>query len=231
MTTLSTPIAQPAQRRCDPAAATTRSLLGYGVLVGPAYAAAVTAQAVTRDGFDPLRHPASLLALGEHGWVQTATFLVAGVMVVLAATGMRRSLAGGNGGTWGPRLVGLFGVGMLAAAAFPLDPGLGFPAGAPEGPGELSWHGIGHLVAGGIAFPAIGAACVVVGGRLARAGDRAMAAYSRASAVVFAVCYLASVTQLAGPVNALVFSAAVATVLAWLTVTCSHLYRRAGRAH
>jgi hypothetical protein len=48
----------------DPAAAVTRSLLGYGVLAGVFYLMVGLVQARTRDGYDPTRHDQSLLANG-----------------------------------------------------------------------------------------------------------------------------------------------------------------------
>jgi hypothetical protein len=49
---------------------TTRALLTCGVVTGPLYIAVVLIQALTRDGFDLTRHPASLLSNGDVGWVQ-----------------------------------------------------------------------------------------------------------------------------------------------------------------
>jgi len=71
----------------DRGAAITRALLGYGVLVGPFYLAVGLVQALVRDGFDLARHPLSLLANGPGGWIQTANFVVSGLMVVAAALG------------------------------------------------------------------------------------------------------------------------------------------------
>ncbi len=48
----------------DRGAAVTRSLLGYGVLVGPFYLAVGLIQAALRQGFDIKRHPLSVLANG-----------------------------------------------------------------------------------------------------------------------------------------------------------------------
>jgi hypothetical protein len=48
----------------DPAAAVTRSLLGYGVLAGVFYLMVGLARARTRDGFDLTRHDLSLLVNG-----------------------------------------------------------------------------------------------------------------------------------------------------------------------
>ena len=73
-------------------AAVTRSLLGCGVLAGPFYLAVSLIQALLRDGFDLARHPLSLLANGPGGWVQTANFVLTGLMVLAAAVGFGRVL-------------------------------------------------------------------------------------------------------------------------------------------
>jgi hypothetical protein len=113
----------------------TRVLLSCGVVAGPLFLAVVFAQALTRDGFDLSRHPISLLSLGELGWIQIANFVVAGVLYVACAVGMRRVLHPGRGGTWGPVLVGGLGVGLILAGVFVADAGAGFPPGrAGRGP-------------------------------------------------------------------------------------------------
>jgi len=47
---------------------------------------------------------------------------------------MRRVLRGRRGGTWGPLLIGAFGVSQIFGGVFLADPGLGFPPGAPKDP-------------------------------------------------------------------------------------------------
>ena len=104
----------------DHSAVVTRSLLGYGVIVGPLYLAAGLVQAFVRDGFDLARHPLSLLANGPGGWVQTANFVVSGLMVVAAAIGFARVLGPNSRAvSW---FLGAFGVSMLAAAVLRADP-------------------------------------------------------------------------------------------------------------
>jgi len=52
---------------------------------------------LTRDGFDPRRHPLRLLSLGGLGWIQITNLIVAGPPFVAAAVGMRRVLHSGQG--------------------------------------------------------------------------------------------------------------------------------------
>ncbi len=86
---------------CTPAQRVTRSLLGYGVLAGVVFEASVLIQGLTRRGFRLAHHDASLLSNGPLGWIQIATFLVAGAMTIACAAGMRRALAdAGRAGSW-----------------------------------------------------------------------------------------------------------------------------------
>ncbi len=135
----------------------TRSLLGYGVLAGPFYLTVSLAQVFTRDGFDPTRHSWSLLANGSHGWIQIANFILSGLMTLAAAVGLGRALRPGRAATWAGRLVGAYGVALIGAGLLRADPALGFPVGTPDGPGTVSWHGVGHLLAGAVGF-----LCVIV---------------------------------------------------------------------
>jgi Protein of unknown function (DUF998) len=129
----------------------TAQLLTAGIVAGPLFLALWALQAFTRDGFDPGRHPISLLSLGDLGWIQIANFVVTGALLVACAVGLRQVLHPGRGGTWGPRLVGAVGAGMVLAGVFVTDAGAGFPPGAPAGAPKLSWHGalheVGYLVA------------------------------------------------------------------------------------
>jgi hypothetical protein len=143
---------------------TTHRLLAAGLLAGPLFVGSGLAQAATREGFDLTRHPVSLLALGDGGWVQVATFVATGALTAACAAGLRRVPSAGS---WGPRLLGVFGAGLVAAGVFVTDAGAGFPAGAPAGAPEPSWHGILHEAGFGIAMLGWTAAAVVVTHRFA----------------------------------------------------------------
>ncbi|HKD96445.1 MAG TPA: DUF998 domain-containing protein, partial [Micromonosporaceae bacterium] len=161
MTVTTTASADTTANGCAPADRVTKSLLGYGILAGPFYVTVSLAQALTRQGFDLTRHSWSLLSNGGLGWIQVTNFVLTGLMVIAGAVGMRRAMAGGAGARWVPRLVGVYGTALVAAGALRADPALGFPAGTPDGHGTVSWHGAGHLIAGGIGFLCVIAACFV----------------------------------------------------------------------
>lgn len=65
----------------------------------------------------------SELAIGRYGFVQTLAFVAFGIGALALAAGLRRSTKGSWGSLVGSRLVGLFGIGVLLDAAFPIDPG------------------------------------------------------------------------------------------------------------
>ena len=114
---------------CTPAQRVTRSLLGYGVLAGTVFEASILIQGLTRHGFRLAHDDASLLSNGPLGWIQIATFGVSGAMTIACAVGMRRALAGRAGGTWGPRLIAVYGAGLMAAGLLaPIRPTASAPA-------------------------------------------------------------------------------------------------------
>lgn len=204
---------------CDRTAAVTRSLLGYGVLAGPFYVLVGVVQGLTRHGFDFAKHDLSLLANGSLGWIQILNLVLSGLMTIAAAVGMRRTH---QAGTWGPRLVAGYGVGLVLAGVFVADPMNGFPVGAPPGrPAGTSWHSLLHIAAGSIGFACLIAACFV----LARRCNRGLAWYSRVTGVLFGVSFLGIASGSGSPAVVLGFSAGVLLAWAWLAVTSVHLYR------
>jgi len=142
---------------------TTNRLLSAGVVAAPFFTVLALAQAATRPGYDLTRHPVSMLALGERGWIQTTNFVVCGLLMLVAAAGLRRARRGQKGGTWGPILLVTQGIGLLIAAVFEMDPGDGFPIGTPAGaPTTMSGHMILHNVGGSLTFFTLIAACFVL---------------------------------------------------------------------
>jgi hypothetical protein len=156
----------------------TKILLACGVVGGPLFIVAALAQAFTRSGFD-LRHQViSMLSLGDLGWIQIANFVVSGLLALALAVGVRRALHPGRAGTWGPLLIGAYGVGFISAGLFHPDPAFGFPPGAPAGmPTVTSGHAIVHNLSFFVAFIGLIAACLVFARREAGLGHRGWAVY------------------------------------------------------
>jgi Protein of unknown function (DUF998) len=214
---------RPAEARAStaPAAASTRTLLACGVIAGPLYIVVGGGQLLTRDGFDITRHPASILSNGDLGWIQIGNFLASGLLFVACAIGLHRVL--GRGSAWGPRLIGILGAGMAAAAVFSADPVDGFPPGTPLGPPtSVSWHGLVHVLVAGIAFIALIAACFVFARRFAAAGRSGWAVVSRVTGALFLASWL-SIFALPGarPAN-VALAVAVALVMTWTSLLAAH---------
>ncbi|MER5645456.1 DUF998 domain-containing protein [Streptosporangium sp. NPDC002524] len=210
----------------DPRTSVTRSLLGYGVIAGPVYVAVSLAQALTREGFDLTRHAWSMLANGDLGWIQIANLVAAGLASVACAAGLRRALAPGHGATWAPRLVGAYGVSLVGAAIFRADPGMGFPAGTPEGPGPVSWHGMLHFACGAVGFLCVIAACFVIGRRFAAEGRTGWAVCSGLTGALFLATFAAIASGGGATWANLAFITGIVVVWGWLSALSLHLYRR-----
>ncbi|MEX0171286.1 DUF998 domain-containing protein [Streptomyces sp. LMG1-1-1.1] len=217
MTTLQSPTAPPAT--AVPTRPGTRALLACVAVASPLWAVVSLTQAATRDGFDITRHPLSALSNGSLGWLQITNFLVAGVLLTVGATGLRRALHGTAGGTWAPRLVRIAGLGMIAAGVFVMDPADGFPAGTPYGqPATLTWHSYAHFAAGSVTFTSLIAACYVLGRHFHRAGDRGRTIASRVAGTALLLGNgwamsggrAGTLTLAVGAVSALLLVAAVA---------------------
>jgi len=219
----SDPTNPPKAGTCTPAQRVTRSLLGYGVLAGVVFEASILIQGMTRHGFRIAHDDASLLSNGPLGWIQVTTFLLAGVMTIAAAVGVRRATAS----RWAPRLIAIYGAGLIGAGICSADPANGFGPGAPLGKAaHVSWHGAGHLIAASIGFAALIAACFVFARYFRRQGRRGLAWYSLITGIVFGAAFAGVATGSASSAIVLPFYAAVLAAFAWLAVVSIHLYRQ-----
>ena len=138
----------------------TQVLLLCGAIAGPLFIVTVLIQDLTRPGFNPGLQPLSLLALGSWGWVQIANFVLAGALNLLFAVGLWRRLHPGRAGTWGPLLIGVYGLGLVVVGVCRTDPAEGFPPGV-RAVTHPSWHGAVHALGAGIIFLVLAAALAV----------------------------------------------------------------------
>ena len=207
-----------------PAAAGTRGLLVCGAVAGPLFVTVVVAQAFTRTGFDLTHDAASLLDDGPWGWIQSANFIVTGLLLIAAAAGLRRTLRTGPGHRWIPRLLTIAGAGMVGGGVFHPDPSGGFPPGTPPGASAVaSWHGVAHMVCGSAAFLALIAVCFVLARRLAASGQRRAAACSRIAGVLCA----AGVITAGAPHGSLTLFTGVSLALLWVAILATRLIQQA----
>ena len=209
----------------------SRMLLACGVFAGPLFVVTFLAEGATRACYDALRHPVSSLALGDHGWMQTANFVVAGLLTLAFAVGTRRAFPPSKRSIWGPLLVGVWAIGLIGAGIFPTDPVSGYPPGTPDKLTGYSWHGAIHDLAFSLpGFVALAAACFVFCRWFAGRGDRGWAVYSALTGLVFSASFILASAGF-GQAEDLVHLAglfqrvAVAVGFGWLTLLAVHSLR------
>ena len=166
----------------------TSKLLTAGIIAGPFFAIVALAHGLMREGFNIVRHPASMLSLGDLGWIQIANFVLTGIFFILCGIGLRQQLTTGIGSAWAPRLFALYGIALVIGGVFTADPGLGFPPGAPEGPPtEMSWHGAIHAFAPILGFISHTVALFILARRFGSQGQRGWKYATIVAAVVMFV--------------------------------------------
>jgi hypothetical protein len=169
----------------------TGKLLLCGAIAGPLFLLTVLIQDYTRPGFDPRLVELSLLSLGDWGWVQIVNFVLAGVLNLLYAAGLWRRLHPGRAGTWGPLLIGAYGLGLMVGGVFRDDPANGFPPGVPAAT-SLSWHAAIHDLAGLFLFAMLAAALGVFVRFFLERKERWWACYCLSSAVLLILFFFST---------------------------------------
>ncbi|MFE2324516.1 DUF998 domain-containing protein [Streptomyces sp. NPDC059385] len=221
MTHTISPSAAPATAATTASGASAHGLLKCAVVAGPLFLAVGIAQGLSREGFDFTRNAISQLSLGDPGWIQRVNFLVAGVLLIAGAVGMRRTSSQGPGHRAAPWLVGVFGASFLVSAVFSADPGAGFPVGAPDSATPVpSAHGTVHMLGGMIGYAALCAAFLVLARRFGAEGQRGWAIACR----VLPVAVLAGFAGSA--VSVLSFTAGASLGLVGLAVVTARRVRR-----
>ena len=134
------------------------SLLLTGGAVGPVlFWLVVVVDGFTKPGYDARKAFISELALGEHGWVQSANFVVVGLLMLGFAVGLRQLFSTGRASVFGPLLVGMVGLGLVASGIFRTDP-TNYPAGADT---TMTTKGGIHFIAFLIIVVSVIAGCFV----------------------------------------------------------------------
>jgi hypothetical protein len=204
----------------------TRSLLIAGALAGPLYVALGLLQIALRPTFDITRHPLSILSNGELGWIQVTNFAVSGVLTICGAIGIRRLIHPGRSSTWGPILLGVYGLGLVAASIFTADPMLGFPPGTAIDARDITTGGLMHFVAAGIAFLALIVSCFVFARRFFKQSERGWGRYSVATGVIFFAAFAGIASGSGNAIINIGFALAVVVAWSWITAICLHHMRR-----
>jgi hypothetical protein len=210
--------------------------VGCGVAAGPVFVTVFLIEGGVRDGYRPLRHPVSSLALGPRGWIQAGNFAVAGTLFLATAAGLARAGDPAASSRAAPALIGAAGAGLIGSALFPTDPVSGYPPGTPDALTQPSRRGTAHNLAAVPVFFGLPAAALISGWRAWRAGQRGFALCSAATAVTMpATMTLAAagfgqssrLVRLGG----LFQRASIITGFAWLTVLSARALQHAPGRH
>ena len=194
-----------------------RLLLACGAIGPLLFIVVFLIEGATRPNYSAWHHFVSSLSLGEGGWMQITNFLLCGALVICFSFGLRRVLHPGKGSTWGPILLGVFGLCLVGAGLFVPDPLLGYPPGAPSTP---TLHGVLHMLLSLIVFIALPAACFVLARRFA--GDpawRGWVSYSIATGVLVIVFFiLTDVVANLGPNSPAGFVQRLTIIIGWVWI-------------
>jgi hypothetical protein len=212
-----------------------RHLLLGGALAGPLFLAVSTVHGAVLPHYDARRHPVSSLALGPHGWLQTANFLTAGCLYGGLAVALWHVGPHGSPTRAGPVLVGAAAVGLLGAGVFLTDPVSGYPPGTPDAlPGYSGTAAALHDALSIPTFLGLPAAAAVYARSFARLGRRGWALCSGGTAAVMLTAFgLASAAFSQAPTlvghGGLYQRAAVATGFSWLAALAWQTVRESAR--
>lgn len=202
------------------ATTSSRWLIWGGVAAGPIYVVVGVIESFTRKGYDPLKYDLSILANGDWGWIHSSLLIGTGLLTIVGAFGIRGALVGGRAGTWGPILIGIYGLGLTAAGFMTADPARGFPPGTPADYNSVSWHGAGHLISGAIGFVGLIAGCFVFGRRFAALKETRWAVYSIVTGVYYLAAFVGIVVGSgSGAPAAAILAFDLAVVLGWTWIT------------
>jgi uncharacterized protein DUF998 len=169
----------------------TRLLLACGAIGPLLNIVVILILGATRPGYNAWQIPDSNLELGDGGWIQIANYIVTGVLLLGFAIGLRRVLRTGRGSTWGPILLGIYGLTFIVAGIFVTDPVLGYPPGASSAP---TVYGTLHNLFGQLQFISLIAACFVLARRdAADPAKRGWVWYSLATGLLIAASDVAFV--------------------------------------
>ncbi len=120
-----------------------------------------TIASLMRPGYDQLTQYGSELGTGDNSIIMNANFLITGLLIMSFSLGLLTNIRTAFWSRAGSIFVGLFGIGEIATAAFPCDPGC--PLTNPQSLYQQVHNGIAA-----VAFTAIAVAPLLVSVRLKR---------------------------------------------------------------
>ncbi len=209
--------------------AATKLLLAGGVMGSLLNLVVLLILGATRPGYNAWLLPDSSLELGPGGWIQIANYMISGALLLGFASGLRRVWRTGPGSTWGPILLGIYGLSFIGIGIFVTDPVLGYPPGAASTP---TLHGSLHNLFGQLQFLSLVAACFVLRRREAAGpAGRGWAGYALATGLLVAaidVIFVISFKFLGGGPAGLISRIGILACGSWVALLAMRLMRKAG---
>jgi len=167
-------------------------LLICGAIAGLFFTFSWIIQEAFRPGYNPMMIPISSLAIGSLGWIQSATFLISGALIILFAYGLWKVSKKEYKGVskWGPILILICGIGLIGAGCFATDPMNGYPEGSPVVNDNPSFNSIMHQLFSSLLFFGLPIACFVFGNYFAAKKELRWLIYSFISGILFLIMFL-----------------------------------------
>lgn len=144
-------------------------------------------QEAFKTGYDPIMVPISSLAIGELGWIQSATFLISGGTLILFAYGLEKIRKKEGFSKWIIILSAIGGIGLIGAGCFTTAPISGFPPGTPETINESTLNGILHQLFSVLIFIELPIAMLLFSKHFFKIKNRKWWIYSISSAILFII--------------------------------------------
>lgn len=194
-------------------------LLAAGIVGAVVFVVVFLVDGATRPGYRPTYHLVSALARGPRGWVQTANFVLCGLLITVSARGIEFATSSG----WLSGAIGVFGLGLVASGLFPTDAMRGYPPGTPDGTPDVfsrghRWHDLaGFVVFGLLPLAAASAAFTLA--------STPWVIYSGATGLVTAVGFVVFGTawEQDHPRAGLIQRVVIVVGWTWLALLCAHL--------
>lgn len=128
----------------------TRRLALAGVIGPPLFVVVFLVLGFIKPGYDPVTRFVSEGSIGELGWIQVANFLAFGAAMLAFSLGLWLGFGDRLSGRIGSVLIGIGGVGLVAAGVFVSDPY----------PQIVTTHGALHVAASVVALNGLFLACL-----------------------------------------------------------------------
>jgi hypothetical protein len=180
-----------------------KKFLISGVVAGPLFVIVFLIEQLIRAGYSPMRDPISSLSIGREGWIQMVSFWITGILFLLFAFGVRRTIQRSPGKSFfGPLLLALAGIGFIGAGFCVTDPLPGYPVDLPYHLLPQTTHGQLHNLFSGFVFYGLPIASFVFTRYFYKIGKRKWAIYSFLSGVGALVAFTFVAINIISIVNA-----------------------------